>query len=284
MRTFIVIISVLLPVVLIAQPLPDIYHTYDEVIDSLLVLESIYPNVMDVFEIGVSQQDSLPIYAVKLSDNVQIKEDEARLLFIGQVHAEENIGVELVLDMVTELVSQWYISPTRYYFELSEMFFVPSFNPEGMNVVLPPVPTIEQDASFRKNKRDNVGDGLFRFQLGVGFDSSGVDINRNFGLNWIHGDTLWQGGSLELYDYYRGPAPFSESETQAIRDLTEENNFCLAIIFHQSRTGNVSENVIYPWEWEPGKTPPDFDAIDYIGVEIAQQLQLLENPPHSNGE
>lgn len=268
MRWNIILILVLLPAVAIAQ-LPDFYHTYDEAIDSLWELEALRPDIIDVFLIGQSTQDSIPIYAVKISDSVQYNRDKPRLIFVGVIHAEENIGLELVLDVVTEFVnqpgSQWSI-----YTALSEIYIIPAMNPEGLNVV-----TDNLDLTFRKNKRDNVGDGLFRYVPGVGSDSSGVDPNRNFGLNWIHGDTLWQGGHFELYDYYRGPAPFSEGMTQAVRDLAEEKHFSLGIVYHQSRSTNFSEKVIYSWNWEGNKYSPDFDAIEDIGVTLAAQIHNL---------
>jgi len=277
-KIFILLLSILVVSASSAQPLPDFYHDYSETMDSLWALESQYPNIMQVFQMGVSQQDSLPIYAVKISDNVAVTEDEPRLLFVGQVHAEENIGIEIVLDMVTELLTLSAIAPTMYYVYSAELYFIPTLNPEGFSVVMPETTTTVMDVTYRKNKRDNIGDGIFRFQPGAGYDTSGVDLNRNFGLNWIHGNALFEIGNEEEYDYYRGPYPFSESETQALVQLCQEKHFCLGIIYHQSRTGNVSDNVIYSWNWETGKNPPDYDAIDYLGIEVANLLHPLTNP------
>ncbi|NQS97803.1 MAG: T9SS type A sorting domain-containing protein [candidate division Zixibacteria bacterium] len=253
--------------------LPDFYHSYDETIDSLMVLESLHPDIMDMFVIGYSTTDSQEIYAVKISDNVDIDEDEPRLIFVGIIHAEENIGLELVIDAVTDFVTNASYFPWVMYIATAEIYFVPCMNPDGLDVV-----TDNIDITWRKNTRDNIGDGIFRYQPGVGYDSSGVDLNRNFGLNWIHGDTLFQTGHVELYDYYRGTAPFSENEAAAIRDFAEDKRFSLGIVYHQSRTGNVSENVIYPWNWAPGKNPPDFDVINAIGQELAECMHTIANP------
>ena len=272
MKKLALIVLAIFPLSLFAQ-LPDFYHSYDEVIDSLLELESLHPDIMDVYQIGWSTQDSVEIYAVKISANVNIEEDEPRLLFVGQIHAEENIGVEIVLSYISDIVNNSSSSPYEDYIYLSEMYFVPSANPEGLNVVVS-----GQDLSYRKNKRDNVGDGIFRFSPEVGYDSSGVDLNRNFSFNWANGDTLFQGGHVERYDYYRGSAPFSENESQILKQLAEEKRFILAIIYHQSRTGNVSENVIYAWNWEDDKFSPDFDVLNTIGIDLSQEMHKLENP------
>ena len=271
-KYILLLLTMIIPLSIFAQ-LPDFYHTYDEVMDSLLILESEHPDIMEVFMIGYSQEDSLEIHAVKISDNVSLDEDETRLLFVGQVHAEENIGVEIIFSYITEMITYSHISPYQDYIALSELYFIPSANREGLNVV-----TSGLDLSFRKNKRDNIGDGIFRCSPEVGWDTSGVDLNRNFGFNWANGDTLLQSGHIERYDYYRGPGPFSENEAKALKELAESKRFSLAIIYHQSRTGNVSENVIYPWNWEDGKFSPDFDVLNSIGIELSERMHKLENP------
>ena len=270
-RICLVIFLILSPLIARGQ-LPSCYHTYDEVIDSLRSLETIYDHLMNIFPIGYSTEDSIEIYAVKLSDSVDMNLDRPRLLFIGQVHAEENIGVELVLDVIADIVTHAASTQFRRYLGLTELYFIPSANPEGLYVV-----TDGLDITFRKNKRNNLGTPGFRYLAGRGRDSSGVDINRNFDLNWIQGDTLWHPGHAELFDYYRGPAPFSEGENQAIRNLSEEKRFSMGIVYHQSRTGNVDENVIYPWNWNRmgDKHPPDFDAINNIGIELAGKIHSL---------
>ena len=100
-----------------------------------------------------------------------------------------------------------------------------------------------------------------------------MDLNRNYNFNWIFGDELYvedcNGAYCSHFDYYRGDAPFSDSETQAIRDFAIEKQFLLSIAYHSSRSGNVSEKVIYSWEWGDTKYSPDFDVIHDIGVKIA---------------
>lgn len=273
MRNLLLVLILVFPLILYAQ-LPEFYKTYDEVMDSLFELETLHPDIIDVFEIGTTIYDSLPIYAVKISNNVQQNRDVPRVLVVGVIHGEEIMMVELVLRVVSEFANNNY-SPWTIYKAQSELFFIPVMNVEGYNVVLD-----EIDVSYRKNKRDNVGDGLFRYMSGWGGDSSGVDPNRNFDFNWVHGDTLFQEGSEERYDYYRGPSPLSEPINQAVRNLAEEEDFVLGIIYHQSRTGNLSERVIYPWNWkdsgvQTGKTAPDFNVINDIGVRLASKIDRL---------
>ena len=85
-----------------AQALDDRYHSFVEIqnfLDSLSQVSD-YNSEYKLYQLGYSGEEELPIYAVKISDNVDFKEDEPRVLFVGQLHAEEILGVEAVLEMI----------------------------------------------------------------------------------------------------------------------------------------------------------------------------------------
>ena len=260
------------------QALDPRFHTYPEIqslLDSLSAVVE-YQDIFRVDTIGYSQRDQLPILAVKISDNVMVKEDEPRVLFLGQVHAEEVLGVEAVLELIMILLDP-PPSMMQHVFVLRselETWIVPSYNPEGMSVVYSGL-----DVSYRKNKHDFAPEGpwpngIFDYDPSIGNDIDGVDMNRNFDFNWMFGEDF-----LELdpspygahYDYFKGLAPFSEPETRAIRDLTLENDFLFSIAWHSSRSGNLSEKVFYPWSWHD-KVTPDDGAISSIGETLAGLL------------
>ena len=129
------------------------YHSYEEIvsmIDSLSDIEA-YDNYFMVDTIGYSSQDNIPIIAVKISDNVHVKEDEPRVLFVGQVHAEEILGIEIVLDLMMDLLDPRpedfnHMNILRSYLEI---WIIPTGNPEGLNVVHDGL-----DLTYRKNKKD----------------------------------------------------------------------------------------------------------------------------------
>ena len=255
--------------------LPDFYHDYDETIAVLDSLRQVAPDIMKIDTLGYSQQDSIPIIIVKMSDPVEDDRDVPRLIFVGEGHAEENLGVEIIIYYLRDLVDNRLLFQNRLRLLQTEMYFIPTLNPEGFMVIFGQGAQVTApDVTYRKNKRDNIGDGFFRYAVGEGGDTSGVDFNRNFDMNWIHGDTLFQAGHTEFNDYYRGPAPFSESENAALKALAEEKHFCLGIVYHQSRSTLFSEKVIYPWNWgESEKLPPDHDVINDIGIELSQKMQ-----------
>ncbi|MGC9337048.1 MAG: M14 family zinc carboxypeptidase [Candidatus Cloacimonadia bacterium] len=253
------------------ETLDPYYHTYMEIKDEIDSLQLAYPNLVFVDSIGVTNgaafQQPLPIWAVKLSDNATVDEDEPAILFVGQCHAEEILGVEITMHMINEILLYQNIPPYSIWLSELEIWFIPTINPEGHQVVMD-----ELDITYRKNKRDNNENGGFDYVPGPGNDIDGVDLNRNYDFNWIHGDTLYAPGGEELYDYYRGPAPFSEGGTQAVRRLAEDQHFLFSINWHSSRSGNFSEKVFYSFEWDGEKRPPDFEVNQMIGETVASLI------------
>ena len=274
--------------------LDDRYHTYNEIHQQLLDWEDEFgsqPNsipqypgsgiIYELIEIGYSNQYNLPFWAVKLSYNADVSEDEPRVLILGQCHAEEILGVEISMEII-----DWFLHPLEHIsifsttlrpiLQNTEIWVVPTHNPEGLSVVHGTHigGNVYQDVTFRKNMTDINFDNIFSFQDGVGNDSDGVDLNRNYEFNWMFGDSEFMldpgyGDYFAHFDYYRGTEPFSESETRSIRDLAIEQNFTLSIAYHSSRSGRVAEMVIYSWDWEDAKKSPDFPVIDGLAQEIA---------------
>ena len=89
------------------NPLPDFYHTYQDIEDQLNIWDEQYGATPGTYGItfhkeiiGYSQRDSLPFWAVKISDNADQDEDEPRVLILGQCHAEEIYGVEISMALI----------------------------------------------------------------------------------------------------------------------------------------------------------------------------------------
>ena len=275
MRLTILILTMLVAISLFSQATLDPrYHTYAEIKEEIDSLQELYPDIVMVDSIGTTLGanpycEPKPIWAVKISDNVTVDEDEPAVMFAGQCHAEEVLGTEVVMYMINDIIEHRYQIPYLYWISEMEMWFVPTYNPEGLEVVMD-----GRDITYRKNQRDNNLNGYFDFEEGQGRDIDGVDPNRNYSFNWIHGDTLYAQGNEEWNDYYRGPYPFSEGGTQAIRRLAAQQHFIFSINYHSSRSGNHAEKVHYSFEWNGGKTCPDFDVTQYVGNSVAA---LIDN-------
>ena len=81
----------------------------------------------------------------------------------------------------------------------------------------------------------------------------GVDGNRNFAEHWNFDDE--GSGTITSDETYRGPAPFSEPETQAIRDLLIEIHPKYHISYH-----SFGQLLLYPFGFQVN-TPSADDPI-----------------------
>ncbi len=203
------------------------YHSYSSLKTDLQNLVDQYPNISRVYDIGDSWEKTVgianrDILAIKISDNVTIEEDdEPDILFMGGIHAREWISVEVPLYLAKYLLDHYGSDQkVKQLVDSREIWIVPLVNPDGLEY------SRTYDRNWRKNCRDN-GDGTF-----------GVDPNRNFGYNW----GLAGSSGDPAKETYRGVAPFSEPETQAIRDFVATHEFYASISYH-----SYSQLVLYPW-------------------------------------
>jgi len=153
-----------------AQTLDSAYHNSDEILTELTAYAAAYPEWMTLDSIGHSAEFGRPIWMAKLSDNPDRIEPEAAILLVGQVHAEEVVGIEIVLEVMRQMLDRNEENAFRQRLEGLELYIIPTANPEGLDIVHSGL-----DISFRKNCRDNLGDGQLRIFDGEGWDTSGVD-------------------------------------------------------------------------------------------------------------
>ncbi|NQE06037.1 hypothetical protein C5S32_09220 [ANME-1 cluster archaeon GoMg1] len=203
------------------------YHSYSSLKTELQNIEDNYTNIAKVYDIGDSWEKTQgiadrDILAIKISDNVTTEEeDEPDILFMGGTHAREWISVEVPFYLAKYLVEHYSTDQkVKQLIDSREIWIVPLVNPDGLEY------SRTDNRFWRKNRRDN-GDGTF-----------GVDPNRNFGYKW--GQQGSSGNSTS--NTYRGTAPFSEPETQAIRYLVSTHNFSSSISYH-----SYSQLILYPW-------------------------------------
>ncbi|MBN1424315.1 immune inhibitor A [Candidatus Fermentibacteria bacterium] len=223
----------------------DHFHDYDEILEELMRVVQDHGSVVKLLDIGDSWEKiqgsaDRDIWAVKISDNVELDEpDEAEVLIMANLHAREIITPEIALYLLNYLVEGYGTDPRiTDLVNNRQIWIIPSCNPDGLDHVH------DTDIWWRKNRRNN-GDGTF-----------GVDLNRNWGYEWGYDDT---GSSPSTWsETYRGMGPFSEPETQALRDFFETHAFVISLSFHSY--GNWW---LYPWGYIPEDTPdhPVFVAI-----------------------
>ncbi|MEM7754059.1 MAG: M14 family zinc carboxypeptidase [Planctomycetota bacterium] len=191
-----------------------------------------FPALLSVQEIGRSQAENRPIDAYTISTGPAADGGpKPAVFFTGMCHAREWISPMTVLYMMRGMLDGYGTdsSITRVLDEI-DIHVVPVSNPDGYAF------SWESQRFWRKTRRDN-GDGNF-----------GVDWNRNFS----EGFGLGSSGNTNS-DTYRGTAPFSEPETQTIRDFMLSRPEILAHVDVHS----YSQLILYPlgYTFDPAPEP-----------------------------
>lgn len=184
------------------------YRTHDEMGLGLLQLSVQFPQVVSTpFSIGTTWEGRT-IWAVRLSDTPAVHDPSEPVVWLDALHhAREPIGGEVLMRLVEQVASGYSTDPElRRLVDSTNLLVMPCVNPDGyeFNRVLVP----SGGGLWRKNKAPNANGSI------------GVDLNRNFGWEW---GPQWAGSSgYTGSSEYRGPAPFSEPETRALRDLAAQ--------------------------------------------------------------
>ena len=200
------------------------YYSYAEMVQAVDQLVAAYPSIAQKLVIGKSAQN-LDIVAVKISDGVAVDESqEADLLYMGLQHAREAIGGASMIFMMQYLCERYNVDPRiRSLVDSREFYIIPCVNPDGWEYNRL---NGGAGAGWRKNRRLITG------------TTYGVDLNRNYGVDWGNctsitcGSASSCGSSSPSSDTYYGPSAFSEPETKAVRDLCYAKNFVTALDQH----------------------------------------------------
>jgi hypothetical protein len=163
------------------------------------------------------------LWALQISAEPDRQSAEPEVRIIGAIHGNECLSAEMVLQIARWLTESYGQDP-----------FVTAVV-DGMELVL--VPLLNPDGySGPTAQRTN---------------ARGVDLNRNLGFAWVGGNSL------------EGPSPFSEPETQALRQLSQSRSFVLGLSYHTS-----ASYVNGPWNYTPHH-PLDEALVGAIGQAYA---------------
>lgn len=239
-----------------SDPTAGLYHTYAEINTELHALANSYPAISSVTSIGksIEQRD---LWAIKISDNVAQDEPEPAVVFLGCHHAREWISVDVPFLIAKYLLENYASDPqVARLVNNAEIWIAPMVNPDGHQY------SVTTDRLWRKNRRNN-GDGTF-----------GVDMNRNYSYQWGG-----PGSSGDTYsEIYRGPAPFSEPETQAVRDFLQKLSPKAMISYH-----NYSQLILYPWGYTSNPAPQKALMDSLAGV-IAHKIMSVHGVSYTPGQ
>ncbi len=212
------------------------YPTYQALVGFQEKFERDYPEICKMYDLGPSGVASKNhrIYALRISDNVEVNEAEPRYLETNVIHGDEVLNMMNCLHMVDTILSS-YGKQERFtkLVDSLEMWFIPNMNP---------------DATYRSG--DNTVQGAQRRNLADNFD-----LNRNNPCPCEQGDHKYYG----LYHYYA-------KETEALMGLHAKYKFQFA----QDQHGGT-ETYLWPYGGVITR-PKDEDWYKWFAKKLVGQI------------
>ena len=230
------------------------YHNYAEMTEFLQNLAKQYPSLVKLESIGKSVLGK-DMWALHFHPENSNAPELPGIAFMGGHHAREHLSVEVPLYLANYLLVNSSLPEIKKLLESREIWIIPLVNPDGTEYDIDP-----SYQMWRKNRKKNDN------------GSYGVDLNRNYGFQWGKEGSSSNPNS----ETYRGKAPFSEPETQAIRDfILGHSNIKMLISYH-----TFSELILYPWgyTYQDIENPQDLGAFQRMAQHMAKLTGYKPQP------
>ena len=184
--------------------------------------------------------------------------------YFGLHHAREWPSGEVNMEFALDLASKYGTDPRiTALLDRVRIVVVPVVNPDGFLVSRGPVEAAGggNDPLHRRNCRPNTAQEAATPCAARG-TQDGVDLNRNYGAGW--------GGpgasTNRTSDSYRGTAPFSEPESQAVHEFSQRRQ-----IMHVQSTHNIVGWVLrQPGFKDYGLLSPDEATMKALGDQMGE--------------
>ncbi|MEI6682334.1 MAG: M14 family zinc carboxypeptidase [Bacteroidota bacterium] len=236
------------------------YFTLQEVLNQLDSMRLFYPGLISVKAAAGNNPtiEGRTVYYVRISNNPDQTTTKPKVFYNSLIHAREPMGMQQLVFYMWYLLENYSTSDeVKYLVDNLQLYFIPVVNPDGYEFNHAGYPS--GGGMWRKNRRDNGGGNI------------GVDLNRNFGYKWGYDNT---GSSPDpASETYRGTAPFSEPETQIIRDFSTANVWTLSQNYH-----TYSDYTMYPWCWQTALTADSAIDIAYSSFMVRQNGYMTGTP------
>ena len=225
-------------------------YTYDQMSQDIQELASRYSSLMKVNTIGTTL-DGRNLYEVVVG-NINA---EKHVLIHGGIHAREYMTPLLIMKQL-EYGLAFYGTASYEGRLLSDLFnktaihYVPMVNPDGVTISQSGIVGIRSEElrrTIQQCYQNDLAQGrtsaaLERYLNYWKANGRGVDLNQNFPADWDEVTST----DMPSYATYKGAAPLSEPESQALANLIQSRNWTATISYHSMG------NIIY-WDY-PGNT------------------------------
>jgi hypothetical protein len=271
------------------------YRTLNDYNADMAALAQAKPKLVKLFTLPRPSLDGLPIQGIEIGSDVTRPESGRPVfLLMGAHHAREWPSAELTMEFAVDLVKS-YGKDARItrLLDRARLIAIPVVNVDGFNlsrtdgeyIDLRDLNSVDGGtvsvlgtpgrAYIRKNCRfidgQDTPDGACLAAFSQGGYGTGVDLNRNYG-------GLWGGPGAETLQAdptYRGAGPFSEPETQNIRDLVRTRSVTMMISNHTSGNLVLRPNGVNPLTLGSDGLPvgdaPDESAMKRLGARFSAQ-------------
>ncbi len=244
------------------------YRTVEETYATAQNLATAYPNLAGWLDVGDSWEKILPggnpgydLRVLRLT-NTNTLGPKPKLFVMGSIHAREYTTAELITRFAEYLLANYNIdADVTWLLDYHEILLLPQANPDGRKHA-------ETGVLWRKNTNNNYCSILPSYR--------GADLNRNFAFQW---GCCGGSSNFACDETFRGAAPASEPETQAIQDYVrlqfpDQRADPLTSPAPANATGvfldlhSYSELVLWPWGFT--STPaPNATALQTLGRKFA---------------
>jgi hypothetical protein len=191
------------------------YRTVEETLTTGADLAATYPGLAEWIDIGDSWEKTAPgdnagydLMVLQLTNTRSgiPGSDRPKLWVMGAIHARELATAETVTRFAEHLLASYDVDPdVTWLLDHHELHLLLNVNPDGRKHA-------EAGLYWRKNTNASY--------CVVDPSNRGADLNRNFDFNWGCCEGSSPGPCRQTY---RGAAPASEPETQAVRDWLTNN-------------------------------------------------------------
>ncbi len=191
----------------------DSWVVYANLGADLLAFEETYPGLCRRYDLGLSVQGR-HLWALTISDNVDLEEDEPEFKYISSIHGDEIVGAKMCMLLINHLLTEYGSDPqATQIIDDVELWIVPLMNPDGYD-------------STPRTRYNAHGEDLNRIFPNLGEDPSpeGREPELQAIMNWSAAHTFtcsanFHGGALVVnyfFENYDSGSQYSPDDDLAI--------------------------------------------------------------------
>jgi hypothetical protein len=204
-----------------------------QILAEMTLAASTYPSICQLVDLTAmlgtpATVQGRHLFALRISDNVLVDEDEPAVLVHCGAHCRELATQVIGLDTIARLTGQYGIdSAITNLVDSQEIWVLPNANPDGYDYVF------AVDNLWRKNRRVFAG-------------GTGVDLNRNYPFGW---SSTCAGSTSVSNETYKGPSAGSEAEVQTVLALQNSRRFAKVLDYHSYGSETLYGYVCWTHPW-----------------------------------